>query len=171
METQIFHHPKLSPSKKSSKRNRNPSRYYNSITSLKVSTQAKISSFKNPHIKTDLGTQRPKSHMLLYSRMNLNTISLPSRQGKARPTKHPTKGEEMKQRERTQLQVRRAKPKVSHQGASKQIIFQKQHVTLSPHHVILSPYAHQVKTRLHLPFQVEGDNPRFFFLWGKRQWF
>ncbi len=29
---------------------------YNSITSLRVSTQAKISSFKNPHIKIDLGT-------------------------------------------------------------------------------------------------------------------
>jgi hypothetical protein len=39
--------------KKSSKRNKNPSRYnYNSIiTILKFQTQAKISSFKNPHIK------------------------------------------------------------------------------------------------------------------------
>jgi hypothetical protein len=37
------------------KRNQNPSRYYyNSITNLQVSTQAKISSFKNPHIKIDL---------------------------------------------------------------------------------------------------------------------
>ncbi len=78
----------------------------------------------------------------------------------------------MKQRERTQVQARRAKPKVDHYGASKQIIFQKEHVTLSPHHVILSPYAHQVKNhRLHLPFWVEGDNPRFFLLWGKGQWF
>jgi hypothetical protein len=33
-----------------SKRNQNPSRYYNSITNLPVPTQAKISSFKNPHI-------------------------------------------------------------------------------------------------------------------------
>jgi hypothetical protein len=39
----------------SSKRNQNPSRYYNSITKSQVSTQAKISSFKkNPHIKIDL---------------------------------------------------------------------------------------------------------------------
>jgi predicted TIM-barrel fold metal-dependent hydrolase len=38
--------------KKSSKRNQNPSRDYNSISSL--STQAKISSFKNPYIKIDL---------------------------------------------------------------------------------------------------------------------
>jgi hypothetical protein len=41
--------------KKSSKRNQNPSRYYyNSITNLKFSTQAKISSFKNPCMKIDL---------------------------------------------------------------------------------------------------------------------
>ncbi len=40
--------------KKSSKINQNPSRYYNSITNLQVSTQAKISSFKNPHVKIDL---------------------------------------------------------------------------------------------------------------------
>ncbi len=38
--------------KKSSKRNQNPLRYYNSIiTNLKFQTQAEISSFKNPHIK------------------------------------------------------------------------------------------------------------------------
>jgi hypothetical protein len=46
----------ISPSKhiifkKSSKRNQNPSRYYNSITNLKFPTQAKLSTFKNPHIK------------------------------------------------------------------------------------------------------------------------
>ncbi len=40
--------------KKSSKRNQNPSRSYNSITNLKFPTQAKILSFKNPHIKIDL---------------------------------------------------------------------------------------------------------------------
>jgi hypothetical protein len=39
---------------KSSKRNQNPSRYYNSITNLKFQTQAKISSVKNPHIKIEL---------------------------------------------------------------------------------------------------------------------
>jgi hypothetical protein len=37
--------------KKSSKTNQNPWRYYNSITNLKFQTQAKISSFQNPHIK------------------------------------------------------------------------------------------------------------------------
>jgi len=37
--------------KKTSKRNQNPSRYYNSITNLKFPTQAKIISFQNPHIK------------------------------------------------------------------------------------------------------------------------
>jgi hypothetical protein len=38
------------------KKNQNPSRYYyNSIiTKSQVSTQAKIPSFKNPHIKIDL---------------------------------------------------------------------------------------------------------------------
>jgi ribosome-associated translation inhibitor RaiA len=56
METQIFHHAKNTPNlqKKSSKRIQKPSRYYNSITNLKVSTQAKTSYFKNPHIKIDL---------------------------------------------------------------------------------------------------------------------
>jgi hypothetical protein len=39
--------------KKPSKRNQNHSRYYNFITKSQVSTQAKISSLKNPHIKTD----------------------------------------------------------------------------------------------------------------------
>jgi hypothetical protein len=36
--------------KKSSKKTQNPSRYYNSNV---ISTQAKISSFKSPHIKLD----------------------------------------------------------------------------------------------------------------------
>jgi hypothetical protein len=40
--------------KKSSERNQNPSRYQNSITNLKLPTQAKISLFKNPHIEIDL---------------------------------------------------------------------------------------------------------------------
>ncbi len=40
--------------KKSSKRNQNPWRYHNSITNLKFPTQAKISFFKNIHIKIDL---------------------------------------------------------------------------------------------------------------------
>jgi hypothetical protein len=37
-----------------SKRNQNPSRYYNSITNLKFQPKPNISSFKNPHIKIDL---------------------------------------------------------------------------------------------------------------------
>jgi len=46
----------LNPIQESSKKNQNPSRYYyNSIiTNLKFQTQAKISSFKNLHIKIDL---------------------------------------------------------------------------------------------------------------------
>jgi hypothetical protein len=56
MKTQIFHLAKNIIFKKSSKTTQIPSRYYyNSIiTNLQVSTQAKISSFKNPHIKIDL---------------------------------------------------------------------------------------------------------------------
>jgi hypothetical protein len=41
--------------KKTSKRNQNPSRYYNnSVTNLKFEHKSKISSFKNPGIKIDL---------------------------------------------------------------------------------------------------------------------
>ncbi len=52
------------------------------ITLLKlisqVSTQAKISSFKNHHIKIDLLHNRGQYPLkLLYSIMDLNTISLP----------------------------------------------------------------------------------------------
>ncbi len=54
METQIFHHVKIKICNKFSKRNENPSRYYNSRTNFSSSTQVKISSFKNPHIKIDL---------------------------------------------------------------------------------------------------------------------
>jgi hypothetical protein len=40
---------------KSSKRNqKNPSRYYISITNLKFQLKPKLSSFRNPHIKIDL---------------------------------------------------------------------------------------------------------------------
>jgi hypothetical protein len=47
-ETQIFYHAKNIIFKKSSKKkNQNPSRYYNSIPTLKFQTQAKISCFKN----------------------------------------------------------------------------------------------------------------------------
>jgi hypothetical protein len=56
METQIFHHAKiLLIFKKCSKSNQYPSRYKNSIINQsQVSTQAKISAFKSPHIKIDL---------------------------------------------------------------------------------------------------------------------
>ncbi len=37
--------------KRCSKRNQNPSRYYNSVTNLKFQTQAKRSSSKNPQYK------------------------------------------------------------------------------------------------------------------------
>jgi hypothetical protein len=63
--------------KKSSKRNQSPSRYYNSITNLNFQHKPKISSFKNTHIKIDLLPRGTKSLKLLYSIMNLNTISLP----------------------------------------------------------------------------------------------
>ncbi len=55
METQIyFTMQKYNLQKNPLKQNQNPSRfYYNSITNLKFSTQAKISSLKNPHIKID----------------------------------------------------------------------------------------------------------------------
>jgi hypothetical protein len=53
METQIFHHAKI---KKSSQRNQNPSRYYNSVTNLSsFNITQNLGSFKNPHIeKIDL---------------------------------------------------------------------------------------------------------------------
>jgi hypothetical protein len=69
--------------KQSSKRNQNPSRYYNSITNLKFPTQAKIVSFKNPHIKIELLRRGPKSLKLLHSIMNMNRLSWP---WEARPT-------------------------------------------------------------------------------------
>jgi hypothetical protein len=42
METQIFHYAKIIILKKCSKRNQNPSRYYNSITDLKFQRQKNI---------------------------------------------------------------------------------------------------------------------------------
>jgi len=52
--------------KKSSKRNQNPSRYYNSVTTLKFQTQATVSSFKNPHIKIDLLLPRGQNPLSYY---------------------------------------------------------------------------------------------------------
>jgi hypothetical protein len=55
MEIQVYLTiQKYNLQKKSSKRNQNPSRYHNPITKSQVSTEAKISSFKNPHIKINL---------------------------------------------------------------------------------------------------------------------
>jgi len=65
--------------KKSSKRNQSPSRYYNSVTNLKFQHKWEILIWK-----IDLLFPRgPKSLKLLYSIMNLNTISLPCLVGKA----------------------------------------------------------------------------------------
>ncbi len=68
--------------KKSSKRNQNPSRYYNSITILKSQHKPNyhLSKILNKNIPFTYG---PKSLKLLYSIWNLNTISLP---WEARPT-------------------------------------------------------------------------------------
>ncbi len=55
METQIFYHGKNIIFKKSSKRNQNPSTYYNSIINLEFQHKPKYHHvFKNPHIKKDL---------------------------------------------------------------------------------------------------------------------
>jgi len=53
--------------KKSSKRNQNPSRYYNFITNLKFEHKPKYHLSKNPHIKIDLSLprgQNPLSYTL-----------------------------------------------------------------------------------------------------------
>ncbi len=62
--------------KKSSKRNQNPSRYHNSITKSQVSTQAKISSFKNPHIKIDILPRGQNRLKLLYTESKHNILAL-----------------------------------------------------------------------------------------------
>jgi hypothetical protein len=77
---------KKKSSKKPLKESKNPSRYYyyNSIiTNLKFQHNPKRSCFKNPHIKINLllllllrGPIKSLK-LLLYSIMNLNTISLP----------------------------------------------------------------------------------------------
>jgi hypothetical protein len=64
--------------KKSSKRNQKPSRYYNSDNKSQVSTQAEISSFKNPHIKIDLllhRGQNPLSYYILYNESKHNIVA------------------------------------------------------------------------------------------------
>jgi len=63
--------------KKSSKKNQNSSRYYDSMAESQFQHKPEISSFKNPHIKIDLLPRGQNPHKLLYSMMNLNTISWP----------------------------------------------------------------------------------------------
>ncbi len=70
-------------SKKSSKRNQNPSRYNNSKTKSQVSTQAKISSFKiSSYKKIDLlllllpRGQNPLSYYILYDESKHNILAL-----------------------------------------------------------------------------------------------
>ncbi len=80
MKTQIFHQAKNLIFKNSSKRNQNPSRYYNFVTNFKFQHKPKC-------LLSKIHKNRPiceglKSIMLLYSIMNLNAISLPwCRQG------------------------------------------------------------------------------------------
>jgi len=79
METQIFHHAKIYLIfKKSSKRNQNPSRYHKLYNHSQVSTQAKISSFKNPHIKIDIlpTGQNPLSYSILHTESKHNILAL-----------------------------------------------------------------------------------------------
>jgi hypothetical protein len=73
METQIFHHAKILSSKNSLKE----TKILEDIITLY--TQAKISCFKNPHIKIDLLLPRGQNPLrYVHSIMNLNTISLPT---------------------------------------------------------------------------------------------
>jgi hypothetical protein len=67
MDIQIFQNSKIQFQKNPLPRNQNPSRYhYNSITN-QVSTQAKTSSFKNPHIKIDLLLSRGQNPLSYYT--------------------------------------------------------------------------------------------------------
>ncbi len=52
--------------KKSSKRNQNPSRYYNSITNLKFQQKPKYHVSKNPHIRIDLLLPRGQNPLSYY---------------------------------------------------------------------------------------------------------
>jgi hypothetical protein len=67
---------------KSSKRNQNPSRYYNSITNLKFQHKPKYHLSKSPHVKIDLLLRGQNPSIYYTSILNLNTISLPTK-GKA----------------------------------------------------------------------------------------
>jgi hypothetical protein len=73
IETQIFHHAKIQSSKNSVQE----AKILQDIITLElipqVSTQAKISSFKNPHIKIDLLLRGQNPLHYYNSIMNLNT--------------------------------------------------------------------------------------------------
>jgi hypothetical protein len=72
-----------------------------------VSTQAKISPFQNPQIKIDLLHRGQKSIKLLYSIMNLNTISLPTNKlALPRRRSLATEGKEHALRNHTTIHVR-----------------------------------------------------------------
>jgi hypothetical protein len=63
--------------KKSTKRNQHPSRYHNSITNSSFNTSQNIIFQKSSYTNRPILPRWPKSLKLLYSIMNLNTISLP----------------------------------------------------------------------------------------------
>jgi hypothetical protein len=70
--------------KKSSKRNQNPSRYYNFITNLKFQHKPKSSS-KNPHIKIDLLPKGQNSlSYILYNESKQNIFALVGKANKSR---------------------------------------------------------------------------------------
>jgi hypothetical protein len=87
--------------KKSSKRNQNPSRYYyNSVINSQVSTQAKISSFKNPHIIKILDLllllllprgQNPSSYYILCNESKKTILALVGKTNKFQKAKEKNK--------------------------------------------------------------------------------
>ncbi len=84
METQIFHHAKkIIILKKSSKRNQNPSRFYNSVTNLKFQHKPKYHLSKILIQKLDLllpRDQNPLSYYILYNESKQNILAF-GRQG------------------------------------------------------------------------------------------
>jgi len=83
--------PQISPCqniifKKSSKRNQNPSIYYNFVTNLKFQHKPKYQSFKNPNIKTDL-LPRGQNPLSYYNESKHNILLAYQLPTKARPTK------------------------------------------------------------------------------------
>jgi len=63
--------------KKSSERNQNPSRYYNSVTNLSSFNTSQNIIFHKSSYENRPITHGPKSIKLLYSIVNLNKISSP----------------------------------------------------------------------------------------------